>query len=238
MTLSMKAAIGCLLVSMVGSLASADDGKTAAIAPQQIEANAAEVKIEATLIRMRALCQGGSRVELIAQFKDEDIAAWLTAFKDKRVAAAKAVEALNLRGTGFCVLKDYRRAEKDFKLALELSPSNGYLWNSMGDVYRGMKDNQKALDAYNKAFEFNRAQRTANWMPISATLEAASILISQTKYPEALKIMKRYDDSDIQEMGPAWGCKMLRTYGQIYAATGREEEASAKFKAALELEKK
>ena len=67
---------------------------------------------------------------------------------------------------------------------------------------------------------------------------AAAILISQTKYQEAIKVMERYDDNDIQKMAPAWGVKMLRTYGQIYAGMGREEDSAAKLKAAAELEKK
>ena len=219
----------------------AEKSKTDAVAVPQADANLTEAKVEALLVRMRELCKGGSRVELIQEFKDVDIAAWPSAFKDKGVGTAKTVDGLNLRGMGFWTLKDYERAEKDFKLALELSPTNGYLWNSMGDVYRAMKDDQKALDAYMKAVEMDSAQRTAKnfgWMPLSATLNAAAILITQTKYAEALKVMERYDDSDIQKMAPAWGSKMLRTYGQIYAGMGKEEDAAAKFKAALELEKK
>jgi tetratricopeptide (TPR) repeat protein len=247
--MSLTVLIGMLSAVLFSSAVSAADAVTAepvktdasAVAVPQAGAPLTEADIETKLIRIRELCKGGSRVELIQEFKDEDIAAWPSAFKDKKVGDAKTVEALNLRGTGFCILKDYERAEKDFKLALELSPTNGYLWNSMGDVYRAMKDDQKALDAYMKAVEMDSAQRTAKnfgWMPLSATLNAAAILITQTKYAEALKVMERYDDSDIQKMAPAWGSKMLRTYGQIYAGMGNEEDAAAKFKAALELEKK
>ena len=214
----------------------AEKSKTDAVAVPQADANLTEAKVEALLVRMRELCKGGSRVELIQEFKDVDIAAWPSAFKDKGVGTAKTVDGLNLRGMGFWTLKDYERAEKDFKLALELSPTNGYLWNSMGDVYKNMKDDQRALDAYTKAFD--NVGKSYGWMPLSATLNAAAILISQTKYPEALKVMERYDDGDIQKMAPEWGVKMLRTYGQIYTGMGREEDSAAKFKAALELEQK
>ena len=214
----------------------AEKSKTDAVAVPQTDANLTEAKVEALLVRMRELCKGASRVELIQEFKDVDIAAWPSAFKDKGVGTAKTVEALNLRGMGFWTLKDYGRAEKDFKLALELSPTNGYLWNSMGDVYKSMKDDQRALDAYTKAFD--NVEKSYGWMPLSATLNAAAILISQTKYPEALKVMERYDDNDMQKMAPVWGVKMLRTYAQIYTATGREDDSAAKFKAALELEQK
>ena len=236
-------AVVVLSLSIVASAAGPAPDKVvgaSAAAPRAVT-TLTEAQVEAKLAQMTALCQGGSRTELIAQFKDEDIAAWPAAFKVKRVAAEKVVDGLYLRGTGFYIVKDYARAEKDFKLALQLSPDNGYLWNSMGDVYRDMKDREKALDAYIKAYESDRAAHTAKsygWMPINATLEAANILTSQTRYPEALKVLERYDDKDIQEMGFPWGCKLLRAYGQVYAATGREEEASAKFKAALELDKK
>ena len=242
--MSLTVLIGMLSAVLFSSAVSAADAVTAepvktdasAVAVPQAGAPLTEADIETKLIRIRELCKGGSRVELIQEFKDEDIAAWPSAFKDKKVGDAKTVEALNLRGTGFCILKDYERAEKDFKLALELSPTNGYLWNSMGDVYKNMKDDQRALDAYTKAFD--NVGKSYGWMPLSATLNAAAILISQTKYPEALKVMERYDDGDIQKMAPAWGVKMLRTYGQIYTGMGREEDSAAKFKAALELEQK
>lgn len=214
----------------------AEKSKTDAVAVPQADANLTEAKVEAQLVRMRELCKGASRVELIQEFKDADIAAWPSAFKDKGVGTAKALEALSLRGQGFYFTKDYERAEKDFKLALELAPTNGYTWNSLGDVYRTMKDDQRALEAYTKAFD--NVGKSYSWMPLSATLNAAAILIGQTKYQEAIKVMERYDDSDIQKMAPAWGVRMLRTYGQIYAGMGREEESAAKFKAALDLEQR
>ena len=142
----------------------AEKSKTDAVAVPQADANLTEAKVEALLVRMRELCKGASRVELIQEFKDADIATWPSAFKDKGVGTSKTVEALNLRGMGFWTLKDYERAEKDFKLALELSPTNGYLWNSMGDVYKSMKDDQRALDAYTKAFD--NVEKSYGWMPL------------------------------------------------------------------------
>lgn len=223
--------------------ARADAGKDGAQAPaaQPLPPVRTEADVDARLEQMRALCQGRDRNELIAQFGSEDIAAWLKVFKDRRAGTGKVVDALNLRGTGFYIEKDYPRAEADFKAALALSPNNGYVWNSLGDVYRSMREREKALEAYNKAYESDRAEHTAKtygWMPISATLEAATILTSETKYDEALKTLDRYDDNDIRAMGAAWGCRLLRAKGQIYAATGLEEEALSKYKAALELEGK
>jgi tetratricopeptide (TPR) repeat protein len=191
-------------------------------------------RIESVLSRMRELSRGPGQAELIRQFGAEDIAGWPAAF------AGKAVEALRLRGQAYSTLKDYTRAERDLRRAVDLSPGDGYGWNTLAEVYLCLKDDQRALDAYQKAFEADRAQHTAKsfgWMPINATLGAANILLSQTKYEAALQVLARYDDSDIQKMGPGWGSRMLRTYGQIYAGLGREEEALASFKAALKLEK-
>lgn len=198
-------------------------------------ANAAEGRIESVLSRMRELRQGARLAELIQQFRDEDILSWPPAF------SGKAVEALKLRGEAYRTTKDYARAEKDLRRVVELSPGDGYAWNTLAEVYGELNDDQRALEAFNKAFELDRAAHTAKsfgFMPISATLGAAGILLSQTKYDAALQVMGRYDGSDIQKMAPVWGGKMLRTYGQIYAGLGREDEALASFKEALKLEEK
>jgi tetratricopeptide (TPR) repeat protein len=129
----------------------------------------------------------------------------------------------------------------ELKRAVDQDPGNGYAWCSLAGAYGGQKDEQRALDAYIRAYEADRAQHTAKsfgWMPLSATIEAASILMNQMKYDEALQVLGRYDDSDMQKIAPAWGKQLLRLYGQIYAGLGREKEALEKFKAALELEKK
>ena len=197
--------------------------------------NEVSLRIETVLSRMKELCKGPGRGEFIQEFKDEDIAAWSPEY------ASKAVAALGLRGNAFLVTKDYVRAEKDYTLAVKLFPENGYMWNGLADVYRAMKDDQRALDAYIRAFEVDRKQNTAKsygYMPISATLGAANILLNQARYQEALQVMARYDDSDITKMAAIWGIKMLRMQGQIYAGLGRGEESLAKFKAALVVEGK
>jgi len=128
------------------------------------------------------------------------------------------------------------------KQAVKHSPTNGYAWHSLGDLYMQLlKDTVRALDAYNKAFEADLAEhkgKSYSWMPIDATLSAASILLHQTRYAEALKVIERYDDGDIRNMGAYWARRTLRMYGQIYAGMGREAECLASFKAALEREER
>ncbi len=208
---------------------------------QQTKATLTEAEVEAKLAHLEALCQKNLRAEVVNEFKHEDMAVWLAAFKDKGVGIGNVMKALNFRGTSLVQQKEYELAKKDYTYALELSPSNGYAWASLGSVYRKLGDDVKALEAYNKAYEYDNASHTGKsfgWMPIDATLEAASILIQSADYATALKTLERYTHEDIPQMAKIWGCKIYRAYGQVYAAMGREAEALANFKAALELEKK
>lgn len=208
---------------------------------QQTKATLTEAEVEAKLAHLEALCQKNLRAEVVNEFKHEDMAAWLAAFKDKGVGIGKVMKALNLRGTSLAQQKEYELAKKDYTYALELSPSHGYTWGSLGSIYRRLGDDDKALEAYNKAYEYDSASHTGKsfgWMPIDATLEAVSILIHRADYAAALKTLERYTHEDIAQMAKSWGCRIYRAYGQVYAVMGREEEALANYKAALELENK
>jgi len=206
-------------------------------ATQNAQAELTEAEVDVKLRRLQELCQKNLRAEVVAEFKDEDMTAWLAAFKDKNVGTGKVKQALSLRGTSLIQKGEYELAKKDYTYALELSPSNGYAWSALGGIYQHEGDDDKALDAYNKAYEYDSAAHTGKsygWMPIDATLKAVAILTMRADYAGALKTLERYNDDDIQQMGKAWGSKMLRAYGQVFLGTGREEEAMAKFKAALE----
>lgn len=160
----------------------------------------AESSLEPKLATMRELAKERKWTALIAQFKDENIAAW----KD---VPAKATEALSLRAKAYGALKDGAKAERDLKLAVEMSPKSGELWHELGTLYGGLLANEEqALAAYNRAFEC--AGKSMGWLPISATINAASILHQQDKTREAQKVMERYDSSDLLAMAPIWGDKM------------------------------
>ncbi|MFN0080554.1 MAG: DUF4838 domain-containing protein [Prosthecobacter sp.] len=163
-------------------------------------ASASGSDVDTSLTTMRELAKERKWTELIAQFKDENIAAW----KD---VPAKATEALGLRAKAYGALKDGTKAEQDLKLAVEISPKSGELWHELGALYGGLLANEEqALAAYNRAFEC--AGKSMGWLPISATLNAASILHQQDKAREAQKVMERYDSSDLLAMAPVWGDKM------------------------------
>ena len=227
MKLLTRTLVGSLLVAIGVSLSSAEMGKPDAVTAPPVGDNAVEVKVESVLSRMRELVRVRKWKDLVEQFKDVDIAAWPADFKDKSMAAVKVAEASDLRGQAFGFLKENERAEKDLRRAVDLAPDNGAFWYHLGDFCRDvLKDDSKALDAYIKVFECDG--KTFGYMSISATLNAASILAGQGKYPEALKVMDRYDDSDIkkmQEMGPVWGTKMLEMNKRINAGLGRKEDS-------------
>jgi hypothetical protein len=67
-------------------------------------------------------------------------------------------------------------------------------------------------------------------------LKEPSFLCSQAKYDEALASLGKHKDVD--HLPTAVRVQILRLQGQIHAGQGREGEALAKFKAALELESK
>jgi len=227
-----------LKVSVVGLDAAAQSAVPKTAAPVR-KAKLTAAAVEEKLARLTALCQNNQRKEVVEEFGDEDIVGWLDAFENKAEGTSKVVNALHKRGTSFSAVGNHERAREDFERGVEFSPSNGYMWNSLGGVYGRLGESEKALDAFNKAFEFVCAahkSKPLGWMPISATLSAASILMQQTEYPEAIEVLNHYSDEEIRKMGTYWACRMLRAYGQVYLGTGREAEAMAKFKAALELE--
>jgi hypothetical protein len=163
-------------------------------------AHAASPDADATLTKMRELTKLHKSTELIAQFKDEDLAAW----KD---APAKAAEAANLRAKAYVALKDGARAEKELKFAISQVSKNGEHWHDLGMLYGGLLANEAlALEAYAKAYA--GSGKSLGWLPISATINEASLLLKQGKAQEAQKIMERYDTSDLVQMAPVWGDKM------------------------------
>jgi hypothetical protein len=69
-----------------------------------------------------------------------------------------------------------------------------------------------------------------------AILREPGYLLNQGKYDAAIEVLGKQNNLD--KLPISVQAKILRIYGQIYAGAGQEKEASAKFKEALELEKK
>lgn len=184
---------------------------------------------DSTLNRMKALYQDRKWKELIEQFGADDFSAWPVNMQDN------ASEAFHLRGQIYSFLKNGPKAEADLKAALKLAPKIPAIWLTLADNYtNNMKDDEQALTAYRQAFAISG--KGNGWQPLTATISIARLLTDQVKTDEALAVLKQY--GDMEGMAPVWKIKMLRAYGHVYAAQGKEKESLAKFREALELESK
>ena len=156
---------------------------------------------EATLSTMRDLAKERQWKELIAQFKNEDLAAWQDASPETVAAAA------SLRAKAYAATGDAASAVKDLKFAIERAPKIGDYWHELAGLYRDLlKDDELALEAYNEAYE--RSGSPNGWLSLSSTLGSASILLQQGKTEAAQKVMARYDGTQLLEMPAVWGDKL------------------------------
>ena len=89
---------------------------------------------------------------------------------DARGAGAKAVklapdQAVGHNNLGFFYLfndpKDFVKAEKHFKHAIELEPNEDNHWVNVGDVHRAMGDLEKARSDYSRALELDAENEVA-----------------------------------------------------------------------------
>ena len=182
---------------------------------------------DAILSRMRVLLQDRKWKDLIEQFGADDFSTWPADMADK------ASEAFHLRGQAQSFLKHGQPAEADLKAALQLAPRNPALWLTRADNYtNNLQDDEQALTAYRQAFAITG--KSNGWQPLTATVAIARLLTDQVKTDGALAALKVY--GDMEGMAPSWRIRLLRAYGHVYAAQGKEQESLAKFREALELE--
>lgn len=180
---------------------------------------------DTSLTRLRELHRQRKWRELVEQFEQENLSAWPT--------AGEASEALYLRGQAHAILKSGAKAEADFKSALQRTPHNALVAHGLAENYvNNLHDDLQALDAYRQVFKLTG--KSNGWLPISTTLSIARLLTDQVKTDEALEVLGQY--GDMAGMPPVWQSKMLRAYGQAYAAQGKDAESLAYFRQALQLE--
>jgi tetratricopeptide (TPR) repeat protein len=116
--------------------------------------------------------------ELVGKYPDSP-RAWLVysglqsgqnQHEQARASAAKAIElapdqAVGYNSLGFSYLynvpKDFTKAEKNFKKAIELKPREDNYWVNVGDVHRAMGDLELARDDYSSALEIDPANSVA-----------------------------------------------------------------------------
>ena len=176
---------------------------------------------DSTLSRMRALHQDRKWKELIEQFAAVDFSAWPADL------ASKASEAFHLRGQGYSLLKDGQKAEADLKAAIKLAPRNAALWLTLAEnSTNNLQNDEQALAAYRQALAITG--KGNGWEPLTATIAMARLLTDEVKTDEALEVLQQY--GDMEGMAPVWRIKMLRAYGHVYAAQGKEQESLARFR--------
>jgi tetratricopeptide (TPR) repeat protein len=183
----------------------------------------------ADLTRMEIMTVGKKQADLIAAFKDADLAAWPTniAYKGflqrgeayRSVADDKAALADLEQAAG-------RAGTKETELQMETL-------NKIGALYEKLQDPARALEAYRKILtigENPKVKGGARQYP-PALMAAVRILKDQKQYEEALALLSKYDPS----RSNSWGPRVLETSGDIYVAMGKKDEALAKYQEAGKL---
>lgn len=166
-------------------------------------------EVETSLTKMRELARDRKWSELVTQFKNEDLASG----KD---VPAKVTEALSLRARAYRALNEAASAERDLKLAVELSPRSGEHWHELAALsFEVLANQEQALAAYERAFAC--VGKSMSWLSLSATLNTALILLQQGKPEDAQKVMERYDSADLLAMAPVWGDKMRAVNEKVAA---------------------
>ncbi|MFW5815697.1 MAG: hypothetical protein ACOCVP_02460, partial [Wenzhouxiangella sp.] len=97
---------------------------------------------------------------------------------------------------------------------------------------------QQALRNVTAAFRraYEGAGHSGNWLSVSATLDEASIRLHQARPRDALRILERYSDDEVQALSVYWRCRMLRARAAVHAALGRDRDALDLFAEANRLE--
>ncbi len=179
------------------------------------------------LREMRELDRLRQRKELVEQFGEMDFTAWPVS------QIELAAEAFHIRGRNYWVLKQGRKGDLDLQAAVQLMPRNGGYWLTLAsNTFNNLNNSKAALAAYQKAYEISGGGN--GWLPLSASLGAADVLVSDLRTKEALAVLQRHGKLDA--IVKVWRIRMLRAFGKALAAEGKDAEALAKFREANELE--
>jgi len=183
--------------------------------------------LDAALSRMRESLAQRQAKELIVEFGQVDFGAWPAG------EIKKTVDALELRGRAYFIVKEGRRAEADLKQALGIDAKNVAVWLTRGENYlRNLEDEAEALACFAEVTRITGASH--GWQNLTATMFRAQILTDQVRPDEALAELKRLGDPS--DLPAAWRLKALRAYGHAYASQGKDSEALAQFREALRVE--
>jgi hypothetical protein len=180
---------------------------------------------DSALKEMRRLHQQRKWTEFIQRYASETFATW---------AAGAAGEALQMRGQVYSFTKDGRHAEADLIAAKKLTPHRPEIPLLLAENYvNNLNDDTKAIASYREVITL-AGTNNQGWQPLTATVGLARLYTDQVKLDVALEVLKPY--GDLTQLPSTWRIKLLRAYGHIYAAQGKEPEPLARFREALRLE--
>ncbi|MEI6422308.1 MAG: tetratricopeptide repeat protein [Lentisphaerota bacterium] len=189
-------------------------------------ANKIEIKPVSINCRMDIMFENNRSKELVDAFKNEDISAW----PDYCIHNGYYKRGMAYRSCG-----DAANAAKDLEKAVESAKTDERKMISLsdlGDVCRTLKDDQKALDAYQKASAMSGWK--GFYAHYNAVINGADILSRQGKYDEALAELQKID---LPKAEGYWKFQSLKAYGSFYELQDKKDEALAKYKEALGVEK-
>jgi tetratricopeptide (TPR) repeat protein len=181
-----------------------------------------EIKPVSIICQMSIMGWNGKFNEFMEAFKDEDINAWPESYRG---------EGFFRRGYTYNKLKNTDAAVKDLEKSAEYYSDERAKMNSLSTlaiIYESIKDDQKALDTYQKIQSLISIKGTPAYN--NAIISRASILKRQGKFDEALIDLQKIDTVKL-----AGDMKFLtlKAFGEIYEAQGKNSEAVAKYKEAV-----
>lgn len=189
-------------------------------------ANKIELKPVSKNCRLDIMFENRKFKEIAGAFKDEDIGAW----PDYCV-----YNGFSKRGNAYRFSGDLLNASSDLEKAVEAAGADERnritALSDLGDVYKSLKEDQKALDTYLKASAMTKWQGSA--AHYNAAIRAADILGRQGKYDVAMVELKKID---ISKTGGHWKFQTLKAYGELYEIQGKKEDALKKYKEALSID--
>lgn len=190
---------------------------------------AATIPLEpyARLTRLELRAAQRQWAELIEEFKDEPLATWPEACIDL---------GYMLRGEAYLHAGQLEAGISDLKQAAETAAGDETLqaraYLQLGRAYQSADQPDKALAAWadaQQAFPSNRI-----YMYLTATLSRAAVLREQGRFAEAKQELEKLDHGSMT--GGHWHFRVLRAYGQLAEAQGRQQEALDWYQQALAIE--
>jgi len=199
--------------------------------PALEQAGAIDDKPVSDFTRLEVMLVSGKHADLVAAFKDADLANWPVGLSCK---------AFHKRGLAYLSLKDYGAAARDFEHCAARAAKDTEILieclNRVGWLREKLEDEDAALASYMKVVEMCSGKphiRGSHGGLPNAAMYAARILVGRGKREEALEVLRRYDTSRSKSYGP----RVLEATGDIHAALGHNFQAVAKYRKIIEVVK-